>query len=435
MPTSHDFQSTILIVDDMQANLSVLASMLKDRYRIKLAKSGEKALEMVSNGGIDLILLDVVMPQMDGYEVCKVLKSDKKTQDIPVIFVTGNTSKEDEEKGFELGAVDYITKPSTPSTVRARVNTHINLSLRQIELERLSKAMKEQNEQLSRYTKVIDQNVITSSTDLDGVIIYVSDAFCKISGYSKDELIGEKQNIVRHPDMPNSLFKNLWDTIIHDRAWEGEIKNLQKDGGFYWVKAHIAPDFKNGVKIGYTAVRQDITDKKAIEEISITDGLTNIFNRRYFNETFEKVINSAKRDNALVCFVLLDIDHFKLYNDNYGHQAGDNVLVKFAACLKQSLHRANDLAFRLGGEEFGVIFQSDTKENALEFANRLRENIENLQLKHQYNSASPYITASMGLCCKNANEIKDMDEAYKEADDLLYKAKESGRNQVKADKG
>jgi len=140
MPTLQDFQSTILIVDDMQANISVLASMLKDKYRIKLAKSGEKALEIVSGGGIDLILLDVIMPQMDGYEVCRVLKSNKKTRDIPVIFVTGNTSKEDEEKGFELGAVDYITKPSTPSTVRARVNTHINLSLRQIELERLSEA-------------------------------------------------------------------------------------------------------------------------------------------------------------------------------------------------------------------------------------------------------------------------------------------------------
>ncbi|MFP4485625.1 MAG: diguanylate cyclase [Campylobacterales bacterium] len=428
-----EFKATILIVDDMQTNISVLASMLKDRYHIKIAKSGERALEIVSHGGVDLILLDVVMPQMDGYEVCRILKSDANTKDIPVIFVTANTSKEDEEKGFKLGAVDYITKPSTRSTVRARVNAHTNLRLRQIELEKLTNTMREQNEKLSRYTNVIDQYVITSSTDLDGVITYVSDAFCKISGYSKEELIGAKQSIVRHPDMPESLFKNLWETIEDDRVWDGEIKNLKKNGGIYWVKAHIAPDFKDGVKIGYTAVREDITDKKMIEEISITDGLTNIFNRRHFNETFPKVINSAKRDDELVSFLLLDIDYFKPYNDNYGHQAGDDVLVEFAKCLKNSLNRADDLAFRLGGEEFGVLFKSDTKQKALEFANTLRKNIEDLKLKHEYNKASSYVTASMGLFCKNASEINDMDEAYKQADDLLYEAKKSGRNQVKAD--
>lgn len=427
-------QPTVLIVDDMQANLSILASMLKDKYRIKLAKSGEKALEIVSTGGVDLILLDVVMPQMDGYEVCTLLKSNPETKDIPVIFVTGNTSKEDEEKGFELGAVDYITKPSSPSTVRARVNAHINLRFRQIELEALSRAMQDQNETLARYTKVIDQHVITSSTDTKGSIIYVSDAFCKISGYTKEELMGKNHRLIRHPDMPESFFKTLWGTITQDKPWEGEIKNRNKDGGFYWVKAYIVPDVKNGKKIGYTAIREDITDKKKIEEISITDGLTNIFNRRHFNDTFPKVINSAKRKDALVCFLLIDIDHFKLYNDNYGHQAGDDVLVEFAACLKKSLQRADDLAFRLGGEEFGVLYEADTRESALCFANTLKSNIEDLKLKHEYNSASPYITASMGLTCKHASTITHVDEMYKQTDELLYKAKENGRNQVTVNK-
>jgi diguanylate cyclase (GGDEF)-like protein/PAS domain S-box-containing protein len=425
-------QPTILIVDDMQTNLSILSSMLKKKYRIKLAKSGLKALELAANGDIDLILLDIIMPEMDGYEVCKRLKSDEKTQDIPVIFVTANTAKEDEEKGFELGAVDYITKPSTPSTVKARVNAHINLRLRQIKLEKLSKALQEKNEQLSRYTKVIDQNVITSSTDTEGIVTYVSDAFCQISGYRKEELIGNTHRIVRHPDMPASFFDDLWDTIKKGNPWEGEIKNITKDGSFYWVKAYITPDFKNGKKIGYTAVRQDITDKKRIEEISITDGLTNIFNRRHFNEIFPKVISSAKRKDEFVCFLLMDIDHFKQYNDNYGHQAGDDVLISFAACIKENLNRVDDLAFRLGGEEFGIVYKTENKEKALQFANTQRENIENLKLKHEHSSASKYITASMGLCCKKASEIGDMDEVYKQADDLLYEAKKAGRNQVKS---
>ena len=164
--------------------------------------------------------------------------------------------------------------------------------------------------------------------------------------------------------------------------------------------------------------------------ISITDGLTNVYNRRHFNEIFPKVINGARRKDEFVCFLLLDIDHFKQYNDNYGHQAGDDVLVEFAKCLKQNLKRADDMVFRLGGEEFGVVFKSESKEKAVEFANNLKDKVVLLNIKHEYSSASNYITASMGLVCKHGTEIGNMDEIYKESDDLLYKSKANGRNQV-----
>jgi len=286
--------------------------------------------------------------------------------------------------------------------------------------------------QIENYVKLIDENIITSSTDLDGIILSASQAFCEISEFSKEELIGQNHRIIRHPDMPKEIFEDMWEKIINDKVWEGEIKNTTKSCGFYWVHNKIYPIYdETNTKTGYTAIRQDITDKKIIEEISITDGLTHIFNRRHFNETFPNSISSAKRNDELVCFLLMDIDHFKQYNDNYGHQAGDDVLIQFAACLKKNIKRAGDVAFRLGGEEFGIIFKSDTQEKALEFANTIRENIENLHIEHKYNSASPYITASMGLVCKNANRIKNMDEAYKEADDLLYEAKEGGRNRVR----
>lgn len=427
-------KSTILIVDDMQTNITILSKILKDNYKIKVAKNGQKALDMVSKGDIDLVLLDIVMPQMDGYEVCKMIKNDDATKTIPIIFVTGNTSKEDEEKGFSLGAVDYITKPFSPSIVQARVDTHINLRNRQIELEKLSKTIQEKNEILTQYTQVIDQNVITSSTDLDGNITYVSDAFCRICGYTKEELIGKNHRLIKHPDMPDSLYKDLWQTISQDKDWEGEIKNRKKNGNFYWVKAYITAIYKDGKKIGYTAIRQEITDKKKIEQISITDGLTKIYNRRHFNELFPKIINSSKRKGDLLCFLLMDIDHFKLYNDNYGHQAGDEVLVKFAACMKNSLRRSDDFAFRLGGEEFGIIYKSDSRKSALEFANRLKSDIHSLKIEHKYNSNKPFISASMGLLCKNANDILGMDEAYKEVDELLYLAKQNGRDRIESNK-
>ncbi|DAB30629.1 MAG TPA: diguanylate cyclase [Sulfurimonas sp. UBA12504] len=284
---------------------------------------------------------------------------------------------------------------------------------------------------IKRYADLINKNVIISSTDLDGKITFVSDALIETCGYSKDELLGQNHNIMKHPDTKKEIHDNLWKTITEDKIYNGEIKNRKKDGGCFWVKVSVSTDYnEEGEKIGYTAIKENITDKKIIEEISITDGLTNIYNRRHFNEVFPKLINSTRRKGELISFLLMDIDHFKQYNDNYGHQMGDNVLISFALCLKNSIKRADDYAFRLGGEEFGIIFKCETKEKAIEFADRLRQNIEDLQIIHDFNGASKFITASIGLVCKNANDISDMDEIYKEADDLLYKAKEEGRNRV-----
>ncbi len=291
--------------------------------------------------------------------------------------------------------------------------------------------LNESKNKMMEYIRLIDENIITSSTDLKGTITDVSQAFCDISGYTKEELIGKPHNIIRHYDMPKEAFKNLWEDCNANKIWKGEVKNLKKDGGFYWVNASIYPIYdETNTKIGYTAIRQNITNQKLIEEISITDGLTNIYNRRHFNDQFIKVINSSKRNNELVCFLLMDIDHFKQYNDNYGHQAGDEVLIKFALSLKSSLNRAEDTCYRLGGEEFGIVFKSESKEKALLFANKIRTNIEQLKIIHEHNSASKYITASMGLVCHYANDIENDDIVYKESDDLMYKAKESGRNIV-----
>lgn len=292
-------------------------------------------------------------------------------------------------------------------------------------------ALKEDETKIKKYLELIDKNIITSSTNLKGKIIYVSEAFCKISGYSKDELIGKNHNIVRHPDMPKELYENLWSTLLDNQSWSGEIKNRKKDGSSYWVIANISPNYDlNGNKIGYTAIRQDISDKKLIEKISITDGLTDIYNRRHFDDIFPKMLKHNKRDKNYINFLIMDVDHFKQYNDTYGHQMGDTVLISIASSLKKSLKREDDLCFRLGGEEFGTVFYSDNQNEAFQYANEIRKNIENLKIAHAKNSASQYVTASMGLVCLKPYDIKSEDVVYKEADKLLYKAKESGRNRV-----
>jgi diguanylate cyclase (GGDEF)-like protein/PAS domain S-box-containing protein len=299
---------------------------------------------------------------------------------------------------------------------------------------KLTKEIKKREEiekRLKSFNELIDENIISSSTDLRGYITDVSNAFCRISKYSREELIGKNQNIVRHPDMSSEVYKELWKTISSNKIWEGEIKDRAKDGTDYWIHIKITPKFDEfNNKIGYISIKQDITDKKIIEEISITDGLTNLYNQRYFNDFSQKFINSAKRENHFISFLIIDVDYFKQYNDTYGHLMGDNVLKKVATALKDYSSRSDDYCFRLGGEEFGILFKSKNQEKAFQFAKMILENIENLKIEHKSSIVSKYITVSMGLFSDYSKNIIDIDDIYKKADKMLYLAKETGRNRV-----
>ncbi|MGJ0359744.1 cache domain-containing protein [Aliarcobacter cryaerophilus] len=296
----------------------------------------------------------------------------------------------------------------------------------------LNKTLENKNmveKKLQDYINIVNQNVIISSTNIQGVITEVSEAFCEISGYKKDELIGKSHNIVRHPNTPTSFYKEMWNTLLSKKEWRGEIKNLAKNGDIYWTYAIMTPILKNSEIIGFTSIKSDITNKKHIEELSITDELTKIYNRRFFNIKIEEEINRAKRDKKELCLIILDIDFFKQYNDTYGHQEGDIVIKSVANVLKRKTNRADDFAFRVGGEEFVIITHIE-KDKVLNYANSIKDDIENLKIEHSGNKASKYVTISLGVVCKNAIEINSSEELYKEADDNLYEAKRSGRNCV-----
>lgn len=284
---------------------------------------------------------------------------------------------------------------------------------------------------LQKYIELVDENIIISSTDLDGKITDASSAFCAVSGYTKEELIGNTHSMFKA--MEKSVYENIWQTLLQNKSYSGEIKNSTKDGSYYWANAYITPIYnEKNEKIGYTAIREDITSKKRLEEISITDELTTLYNRRHFNEMFPKLINSAKRENKMICFAILDLDYFKQYNDTYGHLAGDEVLKRVSAAMKSSVNRADDYCFRLGGEEFGILFKGLDIEGATLLINSVKNNIENLHIEHQQNSASKYVTASFGLVVKDARYVAGSESLYKEADELLYRAKAQGRNKVVA---
>ncbi len=306
------------------------------------------------------------------------------------------------------------------------------------ELKKARVELEQAHQQLMNYVDIVDKYVITSSTDEKGLINYVSEAFCKISGYSQEELIGTSHSILRHRDMPAALYEDLWSTISKGKTWQGEIKNRKKNGDFYWVDAYISPilDSNNQIE-GYTAIRQDITDKKLAEQLSITDELTALYNRRYFNLIFPQELARAEREKKHIALLIIDVDYFKPYNDNYGHLHGDAALKAIGNVFKDILRRAGDFAFRIGGEEFGAILTFDEDRVAENMAERIRREVEDLKIEHDYSPASPYVTVSIGMKIHHSGGDlpPEMTQLYKMADEALYQAKEQGRNQVKIDYG
>lgn len=293
--------------------------------------------------------------------------------------------------------------------------------------------LEQTNTQLTNYVDIVDKYVITSTTDRKGIITSTSEAFCEISGYSHQELIGNDHSIVRHSDMPASIYKDLWSSITRGKTWQGELKNKKKNGDYYWVHAYISPVCdEQGNITGYTAIREDITNKKLAEELSITDELTSLFNRRHFNNLFPQELARAEREKKTIVLMIIDVDYFKPYNDNYGHQQGDNALRAISGVIKNTLRRAGDFAFRIGGEEFGVIVTVDDSAAAYAIAENLRKAVEDLGLEHAYSQVAACLTISIGMeiHLPGDSQPADMDLMYRLADDALYQAKENGRNQV-----
>ncbi len=295
-------------------------------------------------------------------------------------------------------------------------------------------AIKEVHQKLKKYVTLVNENIMISRTDLEGKITSVSKAFCRISGFSIDELLGQSHVVMRHEDTPIEVYEDLWKTITSGNIWKSEVKNKTKGGSFYWTDSTIYPDYdNNGNIIGYYAIRHDITDKKYIENLSITDPLTKLYNRRYFNEIFYKELNRAKNDRTIFCLLTMDVDYFKLYNDTFGHQEGDVVLESISKVLLENFKREGDFAFRMGGEEFSAIFTTSQKDNIFLFSDKLRKSVEELEIKHEKNLASQFVTVSIGVVYVDFTKyFQSIEQSvlYKYSDELLYKAKVNGKNIV-----
>ncbi|MDR3515284.1 MAG: diguanylate cyclase [Azospirillaceae bacterium] len=295
---NRDREPLILVVDDEPSNIEILAEVLDDDYDVVFATDGDHALALAETLLPDLILLDVMMPTQDGYDVCARLKQRNDTADIPVIFVTAQADVTAELRGFELGAMDYITKPISPPVLRARVRNHIEL--------------KRARDQLTR--------------------------------------------------------------------------------------------------------------------LATTDGLTGLANRRHFDDTLRTAYHRLVRSNGLLSLVMADVDHFKSFNDTYGHPAGDYGLWSIGHAILGAIERSTDLGARYGGEEFACILPNTDTAGAMVVARKLQQAIAALAIPHKRSPVVPYLTISLGVATVRCTIASTPSTLLTLADQQLYRAKAAGRN-------
>lgn len=293
-------QQTILIVDDDPSSLDQMGTALMEDHRVLFAMNGEDALEIVGRESPDLIVLDVIMPGLGGYEVLKKIKANPDTHDIPIIFLTSKNDEADEKRGLEMGAVDYWTKPFSHDIARVRARTHLELKRR------------------------------------------------------------------------------------------GDL----------------------------------------LAELATTDGLTGITNRRGFDQTLEREWRRCSRSKLPLSLIMFDIDHFKAFNDNYGHPAGDECLRRVARILSDSLERPADCIARYGGEEFACILPETDEKGSRDIGRKLLKAIESIDIPHEFNGPTNHVTASAGVSTRFPSKDTPSNELVDLADKALYAAKNGGRNQL-----
>lgn len=281
---------TLLIVDDEVINIRVVVDILQAEYELSVATSAQKALAVIKKKRPDIILLDIHMPEMNGFELAQKIFEDPKMSDTPILFFSAEHDESFIQKGFELGGIDYITKPVEANDLKRK----IALWARLVEQNKQNK--KNQN-LIDEYKNMVDRSSIVSKTDTKGRITYVNDRFCEISGYSREELLGKPHSIVRHEDMRSDIFKKMWETIQAKKPWFGIVKNKTKAGNAYFVDAVISPIVdEKGEVVEYIGMRHDITELEEYKEM-LKDELTNT-NRSYqeninYMMQYEAAINSV----------------------------------------------------------------------------------------------------------------------------------------------
>jgi len=417
----------ILIVDDAPVNLGTLRTvMLRQGYQTFVATSGERALDIALRVKPDLVLLDVVMPGMDGLEACRRLKAHPATAHIPVIFMSARGETADIVAGFDIGAADYIPKPLRMEEVCARVRA-------QLRMRTTSETQSAQADHLRMIVNSMDQGLLI--VEASGRIQYANPACDRYLGCKPEDLVGR-----RLADLLEQANVQA-DTTAGDAIGQGthEVKIRHHDGSLRAMDLTLTPLTQPPMHADdglFVALLHDISHHKqsedALQRAAMLDPLTKIANRRHFDAFLEKEWQRAIRNAQPLSLVVLDVDHFKLYNDTLGHAAGDACLKKVAQALQDHAARPTDLAARYGGEEFVLLFGETPLDAATRLAEMIRTAVEALQMTHPRSPSSPWLTVSVGVATIVPTQLDEIENLFVCADRAMYAAKAGGRNRVEA---
>jgi two-component system, cell cycle response regulator len=445
----------ILIVDDEPRNVKLLSAMLTpDGYETMRAYNGEDALKLVKEGSPDLILLDIMMPGLNGYEVCQILKKDPKSQDIPIIMVTAFCGNDNKIKGIETGADEFLDKPVNTAELLARVRSLLRLKQYQDQLKSLTCSINsftatELTETLAKVKTNRPSILIVEDNELDAQIIQRfldgEPYELKFARDGEEALCLAQQEwvdlILMDLLLPGKngfeVYKNLKEieqtkniqivaiTCLSDL--ESKVKGIESGADDYLVK----PVNKHELKI---RVKSLIKKKAYLDNLcaryemavnsAITDKLTGLYNRSYFDHFLDLEIKRSYRQKTSVALLMLDIDNFKQINDTFGHLVGDRILNQLGGLIKSKI-RETDLPARYGGEEFAVVMPNTNLHEAEQAAERLRQSIQ----EHRFDAGNCFLTVSIGVALYPLNATS-MYELINKSDRLLYLAKNNGKNQA-----
>ena len=435
--------AVVLYCEDSEEIRVNMASIFQNFFKeVLIGEDGQLGLELYKENKdrIDIIVSDIRMPNMNGTDMLAVIReTDDK---MPVIFTTAFTEAEYLLEAIKLKATSYLTKPLNIKDALSQIAKIVNTSRQSAEIE-TNRVV------IAKYKDTIDNYIMTTTTDANGVIVNVSNALCELSAYDKDELIGSDFAKMKHPDMEHSVFEDMWAQLKDGKRWEGEVLNKTKFGDDFWLELHIEPNFdlEDSTKIvGYTSVGINITDKKGIEDLNAsleqkvkdrtreleimatTDPMTNINNRRNFFTLGNKAFEKAMENRTEIIAVMFDIDKFKNVNDTYGHSIGDEVIKDMAAAVVKFIDE-DDIFGRIGGEEFALLIENQSLEFVEEKSQKIRQYIQDLN--PTYGDVSLSFTISTGITDIDY-ENDELDLMLARADEELYNAKNDGRNCVKS---
>ncbi|HJD54285.1 MAG TPA: PleD family two-component system response regulator [Rickettsia endosymbiont of Proechinophthirus fluctus] len=446
--------TTILVVDDIEPNIKLLAAkLLKEYYTVLTANSGKEALAILKKEKIDIILLDVMMPGMDGCEVCKTIKTDPETTHIPVVMVTALSDIDDRVKGLEAGADEFLTKPINDTALFARLKS----------LSRMKSLIDELKLRNSTNALLGVTNIEMHDTFADKKILLINDDVVQAKNI-KQMLLKLTQNVkvISNSDELDIINEYTPDLVIISSTLENDdplrisviLRGKAEISGvviILQIDEDGMPLVVKGIELGINdyfvypieesellaRIRTQLRRKQYQDNLrndleqsvnlAVKDGLTGLFNRRYFDIHLKQIIEKTNKDSIKLCLLMCDIDNFKHVNDTYGHQAGDKVLTIVSRILKNTL-RVTDLIARFGGEEFTILLTDIDISKAIETAERVRVKIEYMNFHIEDQIEHLKTTISIGVTQYKKEE--SIESFIERADKAMYEAKTTGKNKV-----